>query len=48
MSFSKEWTVHIEVKSLHFSAAAQYRKSIDDTEHNKLAESMHFIVLFGV
>ncbi|KAI0266621.1 BRO1-domain-containing protein [Russula aff. rugulosa BPL654] len=34
-NFSKEWTVHIEVKSLHFSAASQYRKSIDDTEHNK-------------
>ncbi|KAN0120828.1 BRO1-like domain containing protein [Russula decolorans] len=30
-----EWTVHIEVKCLHFSAASQYRKSIDDTEHNK-------------
>ncbi|KAF8485939.1 pH-response regulator [Russula ochroleuca] len=30
-----EWTVHIEVKCLHFSAAAQYRKSIDDTERNK-------------
>lgn len=34
---SKEWTVHIEVKCLHFSAASQYRKSIDDTEHNKSA-----------
>jgi hypothetical protein len=33
----KEWTVHIEVKWLHFSAASQYRKSIDDTEHNKSA-----------
>lgn len=31
----KEWTAHIEVKCLHFSAASQYRKSIDDTEHNK-------------
>ncbi|KAI9461717.1 pH-response regulator [Lactarius psammicola] len=30
-----EWAVHIEVKYLHFSAAAQYRKSIDDTERNK-------------
>ncbi|KAI9512028.1 pH-response regulator [Russula earlei] len=30
-----DWTVHIEVKHLHFSAAAQYRKSVDDTEHNK-------------
>jgi hypothetical protein len=36
-NFSKEWTVHIEVKCLHFSAASQYRKSIDDTEHNKSA-----------
>ena len=35
--FSKEWSVHIEVKCLHFSAASQYRKSIDDTEHNKSA-----------
>jgi hypothetical protein len=31
----QEWSVHIEVKHLHFSAAAQYRKSIDDTEHNR-------------
>ncbi|KAH9058360.1 pH-response regulator [Lactarius vividus] len=30
-----EWIVHIEVKYLHFSAAAQYRKAIDDTERNK-------------
>ncbi|KAI0001514.1 BRO1-like domain-containing protein [Russula compacta] len=30
-----EWTVHIEAKYLHFSAAAQYRKSIDDTERSK-------------
>jgi len=29
------WIVHMEVKHLHFSAAAQYRKSLDDTEHNK-------------
>lgn len=36
-NLSKEWTVHIEVKCLHFSAASQYRKSIDDTEHNKSA-----------
>ncbi len=36
-NFSKEWSVHIEVKCLHFSAASQYRKSIDDTEHNKSA-----------
>ncbi|KAI0293747.1 BRO1-like domain-containing protein [Russula brevipes] len=34
-AFPSEWSVHIEVKHLHFSAAAQYRKSIDDTEHNK-------------
>lgn len=38
-NFSEEWTVHIEVKCLHFSAASQYRKSIDDTEHNKSASA---------
>ena len=36
-NISKEWSVHIEVKCLHFRAASQYRKSIDDTEHNKSA-----------
>ncbi|KAH8994859.1 pH-response regulator [Lactarius akahatsu] len=35
-----EWTVHIEVKYLHFSAAAQYRKSIDDTERNKFGHEV--------
>jgi hypothetical protein len=40
-NFSKEWTVHIEVKCLHFSAASQYRKSIDDTEHNKSASWLY-------
>jgi hypothetical protein len=38
------WIVHIEVKSLHFRAAAQYRKSVDDTERNKSAA--HCILLF--
>ena len=28
----KDWLPHIQVKSLHFSAVAQYRKSIDETE----------------
>ena len=40
-NFVKEWTVHIEVKCLHFSAASQYRKSIDDTEHNKSVSWLH-------
>jgi hypothetical protein len=40
-NFSKEWTVHIEVKCLHFRAASQYRKSFDDTEHNKLASWLY-------
>jgi hypothetical protein len=44
-NFSKEWTVHIEVKCLHFSAASQYRKSIDDTEHNKSASLLYASVL---
>ncbi|KAH9068320.1 pH-response regulator [Lactarius deliciosus] len=35
-----EWTVHIEVKYLHFSAAAQYRKSIDDTERNRFGHEV--------
>ena len=33
--------MHIEVKCLHFSAASQYRKSIDDTEHNKSASLLY-------
>lgn len=39
-ALSPEWTVHIEVKYLHFSAAAQYRKSIDDTERNKFGHEV--------
>ena len=36
-NFFQEWAIHIEAKYLHFSAAAQYRKSIDDTERSKSA-----------
>ncbi|KAI0264511.1 BRO1-domain-containing protein [Gloeopeniophorella convolvens] len=34
-AFASEWIPHIEAKRLHFSAASQYRKSVDDTERNK-------------
>ena len=38
--YGKEWLAHVEIKQLHFEAAAQYRKSIDDLETNKYGHEL--------
>ncbi|TDL25855.1 pH-response regulator [Rickenella mellea] len=40
VSIPPEWLVHIETKQYHFSAAAQYRKSIDDLEGNRYGQEL--------
>ena len=38
--FVKEWIAHIEAKHHHFTAAAQYRKSVDDLEANRFGHEV--------
>ena len=33
----QDWLPHLETKQMHFEAAAQYRKSVDDLEANRWA-----------
>ncbi|KAI0313744.1 BRO1-domain-containing protein [Amylostereum chailletii] len=33
-AFPSGWLAHVEVKQMHFDAASQYRKSVDDVERN--------------
>ncbi|GBE87997.1 pH-response regulator protein palA/RIM20 [Sparassis crispa] len=38
--FPSHWLAHLETKQLHFEAAAQYRKSVDDLEANRYGEEI--------
>lgn len=39
-TFGTRWVAHIEVKHLHFAAAAQFRKSIDDMEGRRFGNQV--------
>lgn len=36
----QEWRTHIHIKALHFEAAAQYRKAIDDNEAGRYGDEV--------
>ncbi|KAI0065090.1 BRO1-domain-containing protein [Artomyces pyxidatus] len=38
--FPTDWLPYLETKQLHFDAAAQYRKGIDDIEHNRYGHEL--------
>ncbi|KAI0925777.1 hypothetical protein AcV5_008415 [Taiwanofungus camphoratus] len=38
--FPSHWLPHLETKQLHFDAAAQYRKSVDDLEANRYGHEL--------
>ncbi|KAF9820903.1 hypothetical protein IEO21_01130 [Rhodonia placenta] len=38
--FPSPWLAHLETKQLHFEAAAQYRKSVDDLEANRYGHEL--------
>ncbi|TFY67754.1 hypothetical protein EVG20_g3830 [Dentipellis fragilis] len=43
--FPSDWTRHIEAKQLHFLAAAQYRKGIDDLEADRYGHEIGRLIV---
>lgn len=49
----KDWVYHIEAKSLHFAAVAEYRKSLEELENSRSGKdpetfSLLLIFLFQI
>jgi hypothetical protein len=45
LMMSKSWLAHLEVKQLHFEAAAHYRKSIEDLEADRYGQEIAHLAL---